>query len=155
MATSKTNTEKFERLTRFTEDITGGFMPGDAVWVIEQPEEIETCPVCEGAAVIQGKLTDGTPCTLECANCDGRGFVDGKYWYVEEKIIERMELWQDLRSPIPRSWIGNVRFYLGDEDTRFSKNAVFKTKEEAKAALVKAIKSGSLVGEILEEANEY
>lgn len=140
MATNKTSTEKFEHLAQIAEDITGGFVPGDTVWIMVRNIEIKTCPVCKGTGRTKAIVNNGDTYKILCPKCSGTGNTNEIHWDVEEKTIRQIGLGYEFNSANAKVCASKVSFDLGDE-IRFSKDVLYRTKEEAMTALTNPLES--------------
>lgn len=114
--------------------LTKDFRPGDECWVIGSKYERHTCEKCGGsekvAAVIGGETME-----ITCPVCGGYGTVSKSTYFPKKSKIKdvRMLLCFDSSNRMNR-WSTETLKVDGHDD-RNRADSVFKTEEEAKAAI--------------------
>ena len=118
---------------RFVEEATGGYAPGDTVWVINKRGERRTCETCGGAkkvdAVINGKVH-----SCDCPTCRGYGAVTVYSDVVEQKTVQEVRLMLCFEESRANYWSTDSVF-LDHCDYSTKPDRIFPTEEAARAAL--------------------
>lgn len=119
-------------INKFVKEHTGGYAPGDKVWVISSKYELVTCDCCEGTGKLKVNLAAGES-TVVCPDCRGDG----------EKSIIKKVIRQDEINRVYLKLCFTDRVNLWDNECVYLEGAeystdpkyIFRTKEEAEQAL--------------------
>ena len=114
--------------------LTKDFRPGDECWVIDTKYERHTCEKCGGKKMVQAVI-GGETMKIKCPACEGYGTVSKKSIFPKKAKISnvRMLLYFDNSSRM-NAW-GSDTLEIYGEDHFYQADSVFKTEEEAKAAI--------------------
>ena len=114
--------------------LTKAFRPGDECWVIDAKYERHTCEKCGGRKRVSADI-GGETLEIDCPACRGYGTVSKSTHFPQKsKITEvRMLLCFDSSNRMNR-WSTETLKVAGCDD-RNRAGSVFKTEEEAKAAI--------------------
>ena len=114
--------------------LTKDFRPGDECWVIDAKYEHHTCEKCGGKKMVQAVI-GGETMGIKCPVCEGYGTVSKKSIFPKKAKISnvRMLLYFDGSSRM-NAW-GSDTLEIYGEDHFYQADSVFKTEEEAKAAI--------------------
>lgn len=121
-------------LDRIVRNMTGNFAPGDKVYVLERKGAYEKCPKCKGKRRIDA-IIDGETVSIKCPECDGSG---SKYIKdpakVQEKTVTGIYLRLCFGKERVNIWNTDCIF-LDNSDWSTAKEKIYRTPEEAEAAL--------------------
>ena len=114
--------------------LTKDFRPGDECWVIDAKYERHTCEKCGGSKKVQATI-GGETLKITCPVCGGYGIVSKISRFPRKDQISdvRMLLCFDSSNRMNRWSTETLKTYGGYD--RNKANSVFKTEEEAKAAI--------------------
>lgn len=114
--------------------LTKDFRPGDECWVIDAKHEWHTCEKCGGKKKVSADI-GGETVEVDCPTCKGYGTVlISTYFPKKSKITDvRMLLCFDSSNRM-NIWSTETLIVDGRDD-RNRAGSVFKTEEEAKAAI--------------------
>lgn len=114
--------------------LTKDFHPGDECWVIDAKYERHTCEKCGGKEKVLADI-GGETLEIDCPTCRGYGTVSKSTYFPKKSKITnvRMLLCFDPSNRMNR-WSTETLKVDGSDD-RNRAGSVFKTEEEAKAAI--------------------
>lgn len=114
--------------------LTKDFHPGDECWVIDAKYERHTCEKCGGKKKVLADI-GGETLEIDCPTCRGYGTVSkSTYFPKKSKITDvRMLLCFDSSNRMNIWSTGTLK--VDGRDDRNRAGSVFKTEEEAKAAI--------------------
>lgn len=114
--------------------LTKDFRPGDECWVIGSEYERHTCEKCGGSEKVSAVI-GGETMEITCPVCRGYGTVSKSTYFPKKSKIKdvRMLLCFDSSNRMNR-WSTETLKVDGHDD-RNRADSVFKTEEEAKAAI--------------------
>lgn len=114
--------------------LTKGFRPDDECWVIGSEYERHTCEKCGGKKKVSADI-GGETLEIDCPTCRGYGTVSkSTYFPKKSKITDvRMLLCFDSSNRMNIWSTGTLK--VDGRDDRNRAGSVFKTEEEAKAAI--------------------
>ena len=113
--------------------LTKDFRPGDECWVIDTKYGKHTCEKCGGKKKVQAVI-DGDSVEVDCPACGGRGSIDKTIHFVRNDSIENVTLWLRFDNYNKTEWETNT-IYLCESLYGRKVDSIFKTEEEAKAAI--------------------
>lgn len=119
-------------INKFVKEHTGGYAPGDKVWVISSKYERVICDCCEGTGKLKVNLPVGER-IVNCPDCRGYGFNHVAKKVIEEKKVERVDLRLCFTDRV-NLW-NNECVYCYNCDGSIKPEYIFRTKEEAEQAL--------------------
>ena len=130
-------------INRFVRDEICGFAPGDTVWIITDNSTWDKCPICCGVGKINANVGE-TKFDVQCPKCGGFGRILIKNRVVKERKISSIHLSCHF-SAEGQSWAtGNI--YLDGSDYAVALETLYKTHEDAEAALEKKNKEDETNG---------
>lgn len=119
-------------INKFVTEYTGGYAPGDKVWVINYKHGYVTCDWCGGSGKLKINTGVGEK-IISCNNCHGNGRVSVPKRVIEERIVERVDLKLCFEDRV-NLWSTEC-VYCRSCDYPTESKYIFRTKEEAEQAL--------------------
>ena len=119
-------------INKFVTEYTGGYAPGDKVWVISNKYERVVCDCCGGSGKLKINTGVGEK-IISCNNCHGNGRVSVPKRVIEERIVERVDLKLCFTDRV-NLWSAEC-VYCRSCDYHTEPKYIFRTKEEAEQAL--------------------
>lgn len=113
--------------------LTKDFRPGDECWVIDAKYDRHTCEKCGGKKRVQATI-GGETMEVECPACRGRGSLEKTIHYVRKDSVRNVTLWLRFDNYNRTEWETDP-IYLRDSIYGRKVDGIFKTEEEAKAAI--------------------
>lgn len=132
--------EKFQKtempkryIDRITRSYTGGFAPGDVVYVVETERRAHLCDTCHGLKVISAVI-DGVEQPITCIKCKGRGTLESYNKIIKKSKISSVNFTLCFHKDRVGVWSSNV-IYLQGKDRATPPKDIYRTQKEAEEAI--------------------
>ena len=132
--------EKFQKtempkryIDRITRSYTGGFAPGDVVYVVEVERKTHLCDKCNGLKVIKA-IIDWVEQPIACPKCNGRGTLESFNKVIKKSKISSVNFTLCFHEDRVGVWSNNV-IYLQGKDWATPPKNIYKTQKEAEEAI--------------------
>lgn len=119
-------------INKFVKEYTGGYAPGDKVWVINSKYERVTCDCCDGTGKLKANSAVGGK-IVKCPDCGGYGFNHVAKRVIEGGRVKQVDLTLCFTNRV-NLW-NNECVYLEDAEYSTDPKYIFSSKEEAEQAL--------------------
>lgn len=127
-------------INRFVEEVSGGYKPGDTVWVIEREVERISCKTCDGLKEVTA-LINGVESRITCPTCKGYG-ADSKYTdVIEHREVREVRVKLCFDKYRANYWSTDSVFLAG-QDWSTSPEKIYPTEDAARAALESGADNG-------------
>lgn len=120
-------------INKFVKDITGNFVPGDRVWIIDTKCEWQECDRCNGTKEIKAAI-DGKTQAIKCIQCEGKGQIRKTIKEVKEARIKNIHLTLCFRENRVGVWTTDS-VYIKGRDWAIRPENIYKTEKEAEEAI--------------------
>lgn len=114
--------------------LTKGFQPGDECWVIGSEYERHTCEKCGGKKKVSADI-GGETLEIDCPTCRGYGTVSKSTYFPKKSKITDVRMLLCFDSSNRMNIWSTETLKVDGRDDRNRAGSVFKTEEEAKAAI--------------------
>ena len=132
--------EKFQKtempkryIDRITRSYTGGFAPGDVVYVVEVERKTHLCDKCNGLKVIKA-IIDWVEQPIACPKCNGRGTLESSNKVIKKSKISSVNFTLCFHEDRVGVWSSNV-IYLQGKDWATPPKDIYRTQKEAEEAI--------------------
>ena len=132
--------EKFQKtempkryIDRITRNYTGGYAPGDVVYVVETERRAHLCDTCHGSKVISAVI-DGVEQPIACIKCNGRGTLESSNKVIKKSKISSVNFTLCFHEDRVGVWSNDVIYLQGKDWATHPKN-IYKTQKEAEEAI--------------------
>lgn len=127
-------------INKFVKNATGGFAPGDDVYILKDKGGYKPCKTCMGEKKISA-IVGGEEVKVQCPTCNGVGSK-----FVSEKVVAKAkvsDVYLKLCFSADRVCYWNTEcVYLDRHEFHTDAKRIYRTEEEAVAALEKERKDG-------------
>lgn len=120
-------------IQRFVEKATGGYAPGDTVWVINNERVGSPCSTCNGNKKVKAIIC-GVETEITCPKCNGYGTEHKYIKKVEKSNVSGVHLKLCFRDNRVSFW-NTDSVFLGRNDFSTNPEHIFPTEEAAQKAL--------------------
>ena len=114
--------------------LTKDFRPGDECWVIGSEYERHTCEMCGGKEKVSADI-GGETFEIDCPTCRGCGTVSKLTYFPKKSKIKNVRMLSCFDSSNRMNIWSTETLIVDGRDDRNRAGSVFKTEEEAKAAI--------------------
>lgn len=114
--------------------LTKDFRPGDECWVIGSEYERHTCEKCGGKNKVSATI-GGETFEINCPVCRGYGAVSKTTYFPQKSKITNVRMLLCFDSSNRMNIWSTETLNVDSSDDRDREGSVFKTEEEAKAAI--------------------
>lgn len=114
--------------------LTKDFHPGDECWVIDAKYERHTCEKCGGKKKVLADI-GGETLEIDCPTCRGYGTVSKSTYFPKKSKITDVRMLLCFDSSNRMNIWSTETLKVDGRDDRNRAGSVFKTEEEAKAAI--------------------
>lgn len=114
--------------------LTKDFHPGDECWVIDAKYERHTCEKCGGKKKVLADI-GGETLEIDCPTCRGYGTVSKSTYFPKKSKITDVRMLLCFDSSNHMNIWSTETLKVDGRDDRNRAGSVFKTEEEAKAAI--------------------
>lgn len=114
--------------------LTKDFRPGDECWVIGSEYERHTCEKCGGKKKVSADI-GGETFEIDCPTCRGYGTVSKSTYFPKKSKITNVRMLLCFDSSNRMNIWSTETLNVDSSDDRNRAGSVFKTEEEAKAAI--------------------
>ncbi len=114
--------------------LTKDFRPGDECWVIGSEYERHTCEMCGGKEKVSADF-DGETFEIDCPTCRGCGTVSKSTYFPKKSKITNVRMLLCFDSSNRMNILSTETLNVDGLYYRNRAGSVFKTEEEAKAAI--------------------
>ena len=114
--------------------LTKDFRPGDECWVIGSEYERHTCEMCGGKEKVSADI-GGETFEIDCPTCRGYGTVSKSTYFPKKSKITNVRMLLCFDSSNRMNIWSTETLNVDGLDDRNRAGSVFKTEEEAKAAI--------------------
>ena len=114
--------------------LTKDFHPGDECWVIDAKYERHTCEKCGGKKKVSADI-GGETLEIDCPTCRGYGTVSKSTYFPKKSKITNVRMLLCFDSSNRMNIWSTETLKVDGCDDRNRADSVFKTEEEAKAAI--------------------
>lgn len=114
--------------------LTKDFRPGDECWVIGSEYERHTCEMCGGEEKVSADI-GGETIEINCPACGGYGTVSKSTYFPKKSKIKNVRMLLCFDSSNRMNIWSTETLLVDGRDDRNRAGSVFKTEEDAKAAI--------------------
>lgn len=120
-------------MDRIVRHYTGGFVPGDKVFITDSRSSRVECDKCYGKKKIKA-IIDGEETMIECVKCKGYGAITNTTMVVEERVVDSVYLKLGFDKDRVGLWSSDC-VYLRGMEYAIDPKYVYRSKEDAEKSL--------------------